>query len=125
GVDARVKTHVWAVVVSNERARVVLEELCARQRACRPKANRRRLWLRIPIRIGFEMDFLEAVGGIARRSASRNGNRAAAHLGKVTQIWRKGTAFVVDNEPVALAPAPAPAILRGQKTRFLDASGGV
>ncbi len=59
-IDAGVETDVRAVVVGDQRAGAVLEELRARQR----------VFLRVPIGIRFEVDFLEAVGGIAARAAT-------------------------------------------------------
>ena len=55
GIDAGLETDVRAVVIRDDGAGAVFEELGAG----------RRVFFRIPIGIGFEMDFLEAIGRIA------------------------------------------------------------
>ena len=46
-----------------------------------------RVFLRIPIRVAFEVDGLETVGGIARRAAGGNGNgMAGCHPDTIAQL---------------------------------------
>src|SRR5258708_31054494 len=59
GVDTRVEADVRTLIISDDGARAVFEELGARQG----------ILFRVPIGIGFEMDFLEAVGRVAGRPA--------------------------------------------------------
>lgn len=78
-IDARLEAHVRAVVVGDDGTGMVLEKQRAWQR----------VFLRIPIRVAFEMDRLEAVGGIARRAAGGNGIRfAEGHADRIAQMRR-------------------------------------
>src|SRR2546421_12284195 len=60
GIDARGKAHVGTVVVSDDRAGVVLEELGGRSRS-----------LRIGLlRVGLVMNLFESIGGIVGRATA-------------------------------------------------------
>ncbi len=78
-IDAGLETDIRAVVVRDERAAVVFEEDCARQR----------IFLRVPISVGFELDFLEAIGRIIRCAAARI--RTARHRGEYSALFQGRT----------------------------------
>ena len=61
GIDAGFEADVGAVVVGNDGAGAVFEELGAR----------RRVFFGIPVGVGFEVEFLEAIGRIAGCAAGR------------------------------------------------------
>ena len=62
-IDAGFESDIRAVVVRNDRGRPIAEKLGARKR----------IILRIPIRVGLQMDFFEAVGRVGFRSAVGSG----------------------------------------------------
>ena len=62
-IGAGFEADIGAVVVRNNRGRPIAEKLGARKR----------IILRIPIRVGLQMDFFEAVGRVGFRSAMGSG----------------------------------------------------
>ena len=64
-IEARLKTDVRAVVAADDGLAVVLEKLRAWSRATL------RVLFGIPVRVRFEMDFLEPVGWIVLRATMR------------------------------------------------------
>jgi hypothetical protein len=58
-IDAGFEADIGAVVVRNNRGRPIAQKLGARKR----------IILRIPIRVGLQMDFFEAVGRVGFRAA--------------------------------------------------------
>src|SRR5438552_454502 len=72
-VDAGLKANVGAVVVGNNGLAVVAEELCAKQ------------WLvfGIPFGIRLQMNSLETVRRIFRRSTRGNSGRTDAHRNRI------------------------------------------
>src|SRR3954471_21033326 len=75
-VYARLKAHVGAVVVSDNRAGAVAQELSAGKR----------IFIGVPVFVALEMEFFKAVGRIETRASGRNCWRTGAHVGKVNEI---------------------------------------
>ena len=69
GIDAGFETDIGTVVVSDDRAGAVFEKLSAR----------RGIFFRIPIRIRFEMKFLEAIRRVADCAARGRRRRTGTH----------------------------------------------
>src|SRR5438105_1009730 len=76
-VDARFETDIRAIVVSDNFAGAVLEKLRARQR----------VFLRVPIRIRFQMNLFETIGRIAICAARWQRSWAGTHSKSVIPYW--------------------------------------
>ena len=76
-IDARLKTNVRAVVVSDDRAGAIFEKLRARQRVL----------FRVPIRIRFEVYLLETIGRVAGCAARGQQWGAGTHRKRVNLDW--------------------------------------
>src|SRR5579862_5391491 len=74
GINARLEANVRAVVRGDDRLAVIAKKLCLQ----------RRILVRVPIHVAFEMNMLEPIRRILRRAARRCG-KASVHDDRIAQ----------------------------------------